>query len=455
MARFLKFLLILLCISRVVNALDLNDVLCKVYESNNRLKSAREELKITDERIMDALSGWMPTIQGAVNHISMQIKKFEGVAGDDRLSSGVVKNLTVTQNIFRGGEDIAAMRAAKHAIKLGRSKLIKDEQEILVNTVELYLKVLQWEELYSLSLTHEAQAKKYAAGIRQKFSAGQNTRSDVARADAEVASSIAATIQIYGNYKILQESFLGTTGLAPQNLSVPTTADIVLPKTIDEAMPIIMKNNPDLNMAISNYEVANSEIGRNLARLLPKVNLVYQIFDNTNARTLYGNSDSRGRHLQEAKISIDIPLFDGGKTWSNVRNSKRKEKQQRYALEDLRQNMKKNSVSAWQLFESAKAIFTARAQEFEATKIYYDGVLAEEKAGLKDIMEVITTRTQYFKSCQGFLEARTEYFKALYTLKAHLGECTAQGLGLKVHLYDPTENYNQIKWQLISGYTGD
>ncbi len=449
-----KLITTLLTLSFILssNGENLHEVLAHTYSTNAKLNAAREELKATDERIMQALSRWLPRITAERSKQYVDQKRFEGNQVP-RTGDGTVDSLNISQNLFRGGSDIASMKAAQYTIEQMRATLISREQEALLTAIEAYMKVLQSQEAYLMSQEREKHSQVYLAAITKRFQVGQTTKTDVAQAEASYSAAIAARVKAYSDYKNISASFQKITNLEPKNLSIPQD-NLNLPKALDEVTNISLRKNPGLIAAKSRYEANNSAIGTKLAGILPSLDFQYSITNNSKARDLVP-VETTPKLSKTTVISLKIPLFDGGNNWSELRQSKRAAKQAGYELNNTRNETIEKAVQTWQEANAAKAVYHSRQGEVRAARVAYDGVLAEERAGLRDVTDVISIRNKYFDAVNQLLISRSEYYVKLYSLKAQIGECTAQDLGLKVTLYDPFKNYKNIRWQLIGAYTGD
>lgn len=454
MKRICKILLLSLIIISNSNATSLNDALASTYESNPSLNATREELKATDEQVMQALAKWLPSVGLDRTKQFIDSETFPTAStGTPTKGAGTIDSLTVKQNLFRGGGDVATMKVAQYSIKQIRANLTSTEQKTLASAVEVYMRVLQTQEAYKMSQQKEKDIKHYVTAVTKRFEAGQNTKTDVAQAETSYADAIAYKATTYSSYRYFSALFLKVTGLEATNLSVPKD-NLILPKTLDETTNIALKQNPNLIAAKSKYEATDSAVGTHIASLLPTIDFQYSIQDYSNARNIIQTS-THAKVSKTTALSLNIPLFNGGANWSRTRESKRKAKQAKYDLNNTHNEVIALAVQAWQESKSAKTSYDARKEGVKSAKIAYEGVIAEERGGLRDVTDVITIRNKYYEAVNALLDARSTYFIKMYALKSQVGECTAQGLNLDVELYDPLKNYKQIRWQFISAYTGD
>ena len=161
-----RILFVFLVLPNFALAQTLEEVLAITYENNDTLKARREELKIADEKIMQALSGFLPTI-GVSKQLQKQKVKNQAVSGNlvpERTYSGTTNGIAIKQNLFSSGSDLANLRKAKHEIEQARANLLQYEQKTLLSAIQLYLGV--------------AKAQMQLGGIREEsYSFRKVTRS--------------------------------------------------------------------------------------------------------------------------------------------------------------------------------------------------------------------------------------------------------------------------------------
>ncbi len=432
-------------------SLDMNTALSSAYETNDILKSQREKTKANDEQIMQSFSRWLPSVTLGAQKRELRAE----TAGVSSKTKGTTKSLTVSQNIFRGGADIAAMKIAKASIEQSRAELVSKEQEILVSVVETYLKTLQIEEEHKIAEEQLVDAKLLLQSAERRFQAGDATKTDVAQANASLAESLSSMIHASGNFEILKAKFREITGMDPHKLILPS-ANVILPKTLETTIKLALRNSPELISSRSNDKAARNRVtqvrGENL---MPSVQLQYQIQDNRDDKRMSAGGFTQDALNKQALVSLNITLFDGGASWSKYRQAKRTYQQSKYSLASARQNVITFTTQVWREFESKKSIYKARKEEVNSSRTAYEGTKKEEKAGIRSIGDVIIARSNYYNAYRKMLNARTEYISARYKIASSIGECTAKHLGLDVKLYDPMKNYNSIRMQLVGSYNPD
>jgi outer membrane protein len=432
-----------------VNALTLNEALINTYKTNPELNAQRESLKASDEQIMQSLSGWLPSVslKSSKQYISSKKQQVPGSnTSANKADDASGHQLTISQNIFRGGADIASMQAAYYAIKNARANLESTEQKVFLKVVESYMSTLQNEEAYRIALESEKDSTRILQSVKHRFKVGDASKLDVELAKASTSSAKSQRIIVLSNYESSKANLEAVTGLLPNNLSIPKD-DIAIPKSLNETVDMSILKNPSLLASKNEAESAKKSVDVQKGDVLPSVDLSHSINDNTKA----GYSTTRGLRDHTTVLQLNVPIFTV-KQWSELRAQKRKAASSQSQLTSATDTTRANALQSWVALNAQKESLKAQEDEYKARRIAYDGAIAMEKAGQISTIDLVTTKNDYFNSYSRYLKTRSDYYNALYTVKSIVGECTAQGLGLEVKYYDPLKNYNSIKWQLIGAF---
>ena len=97
----------------------------------------------------------------------------------------------MTQPLYTGGRTQANVNRAKNQVYADRSQLILQEQTSFSNTVNAYIGVIQAAQILALNINNEQVLAKQLQATNDRFRVGEITRTDVAQAEAALASATA------------------------------------------------------------------------------------------------------------------------------------------------------------------------------------------------------------------------------------------------------------------------
>src|SRR5579883_2482678 len=121
----------------------IEEALATAYQSNPTLQAERAAVRVQDEGVAQALSGWRPTVTLNSN-VGEQVQEVDSKAfgvSTHRSSEPTPRgaSLTVTQNIYKGGAIEAQTRQSEFLVLVERSRLQLTEQTVLVNAATAYM----------------------------------------------------------------------------------------------------------------------------------------------------------------------------------------------------------------------------------------------------------------------------------------------------------------------------
>ena len=118
-----------------LSAQTLDEALGAAYLNNPQIRSARAQLRATDEQVPQALSGWRPTIQFN-GEIGEQRDNYNHSSGLPDLSTTPGSaSVVITQPIYQGGRTVASTSQAESAVRAQRAILQSTEQSVLLSSV--------------------------------------------------------------------------------------------------------------------------------------------------------------------------------------------------------------------------------------------------------------------------------------------------------------------------------
>ncbi|NRA73504.1 MAG: TolC family protein [Rickettsiales bacterium] len=439
--------LLIATMSITAHAVTLEDALINTYKTNPELNAQRESLKASDEAIMQALSRWLPNITAkATKQYTKQKKIVTSTRATNNSTDGKTHSLTISQNLFRSGADIASIKTARFSIEAARANLDNKEQEVFLKATDAYMNTLATKEIFQITQTKEKDNARLLNGTRQRFKAGDASKTDVALAEAELSKAKSERATAQASYETSKANFQSTIGLSARNLTLPKN-NLLLPKTIGETLNIAATKNPQVKSARNSADAGKQNINVEKGNVLPTVDLQHSISDDTKQ----GYATTRGLRNFTTTVELSMPLFQPS-SWSKLRETKRKAAQAQNEMNATIKSTRSRATQAWATLQADKTSLKARQDEYKARKIAYDGAKASEKAGLISTLDIIQYQNDYFTAYINFIQAQSKYYVSLYTLKSIVGECTATGLKLNTQYYNPLKNYNSIKWQLIGAF---
>lgn len=430
----------------VAHATDLNEALALAYVGNPTLDSARAQLRATDELVPQALSGWRPTVQGQISagHEWFQDKSKaapgEDLAAVDRDRSFWPRtySVTVTQPIFSGFGTVAGTSSAENQVQSGRARLVDAEQQILLLAVQAYMAVVRDQAVLDLNINNEKVIGAQLQATKDRFEAGEVTKTDVAQAESRLQQAHADRIGAEGQLTSSKATYRQIIGQEPTDLKMPDS-QVDLPGTVEQTI-LESQGSPQVVAAQFNEKAAKDNIDVNFADLLPEISLEGSFQRNEEA-----SNDRQASNDGTILGVVRIPLYQAGAPDSRVREAKQLYQQTRKQLDEARRSAEREAVDAWQALDTARAQITSFEEQVKAADIALDGVRQEQQVGARTVLDVLDQEIEALNAKVSLVQAKTDHAVAKYRVLAAIGRLTAKDLALNAPLYDATEHYHEVR----------
>ncbi|EHM03517.1 outer membrane efflux protein, partial [Acetobacteraceae bacterium AT-5844] len=196
----------------------LQDALSQAYSNNPTLQTARAQLRVVDENVPQALSGWRPTValSGSAGYNQGTIRS-RGIYSDADRQVGQAA-ATVTQPLYSGGRTVAGTRRAENQVMAQRARLLAAEQQILADTVAAYVAVIRDQETLRLNVNNVQVLQRQLDATNERFRVGEITRTDVAQSESRLAGARAARANAEGQLQTSRATFARLVGAPPERL---------------------------------------------------------------------------------------------------------------------------------------------------------------------------------------------------------------------------------------------
>jgi outer membrane protein len=439
---------------RAASAQPLQDAMAQAYANNPTLLTARARLRVEDENVPIALSGWRPTVNITSSVGWTDSDRVTTTAGrrvtTDTSRTTSSNQFTITQPVFQGGRTVARTRRAENQVLAQRARVFVAEQQVLQDTLNAYVQVIQNQELLRLNINNVQVLTEQLRATNERFRVGEITRTDVAQAESRLALAQFQRAQSEGNLQVSRATFQRLVGAPPQRLTAPQPLRPPVRSSL-EAAQLAAVNNPQVVAALFDEAAARDFVQVQIADLLPQLGVNGQAFrDNTALR------GTLNRGLQ-ATINLTVPIYQGGAEYGRVRQARQDAVRLRSVVDEVRRTVTQTATAAWEQLQAARAqVESARAQ-IRAQEIALDGVQREAIVGSRTTLDVLNAEQELLNARTNLVTALAALVQRSYEIAAAVGRLTAADLGLPVETYDMRAYYNEVRtrWFGLDDYAGN
>jgi outer membrane protein TolC len=406
--------------------LDLQQAVAMALQNNLQAQLAREAVIEAGGEKGLVLSALLPNLAGAAHQANVTANlaamgltsaTFPGLNPFVGPFSRFDARVQLAQNVF----NLAAIRryqASVHGLALAREQQRSAEQQIRIATVLSYLAVIEAQQSVEAAQADVNLAKRLLELAVSQRSAGVATGVDVARAETRLANQEVRLAQARTELDTARLNLLRVIG-APLSSELTLTESMhFAPEPLpspEEAVPKAVADRVEIRSAQQQVRIAMAQKQAAIAGWLPSVSF-FGDYGNSGIRPLETSLPTRSVGLR-----LEVPLFNGGRTRSEVQVAASRLRQAQLRLNDLRAAVEK------EVRQALENLATRREQVLAAQKAL---ALAERELelaqdrfrnGVGDNIEVVNAQTALENARQGVVVSLTLFNIARLNLAAAMG----------------------------------
>lgn len=434
------------------SAETITGALAKAYQYNSQLNSARAGVRVTDEGVAIAKSGWRPRINGSG---SIDYTNTHAAGATRRITTGSF-GVEIDQTLFDGFQTRNNVAAAESQVKASVESLRNTEENILFDAASAYMDVIRDRQVAVLTEQNLQFLTEQARAARSRFEVGEGTRTDVAQADASRATAVAQLSAARATALASAATYHQIVGDEPGKLKAASPLGKLLPSSLDSALTVASAEHPAILaqqhlVDASAYLVKVSE-----GALLPQLTASAGISDNY-SKTVPSSPTGFNGNSTSADIgaTLTIPIYSGGRTSALVRQNKESLSQARIDVDVSRDQVRQALVTAWTQYTAARESVDANRQVIDAAQLALNGVIEERNVGQRTTLDVLNAQNAVITAKINQASSEHDVVVASYAILSAMGRLSVERLGLAVTKYRPEEHYNAVKDKWIGLRTPD
>lgn len=429
-------------------AQTMDAALARAYSANPTLNAQRAAVRVTNENVPQALSGYRPRITASAD-IGASITEADTPANataSGRHSRNVARlnprgaGIQIDQNIFDSGKTRSSVSQAESQVLGARATLRNTEQNVLLDAATSYMNVLRDTAILTLNRNNVEVLEEQLRQTRDRFQVGEVTRTDVAQAEARLSQSQSQAILAESNLKTSIARFRQNVGAEPKSLAPGRPVENLLPRSLPAALETALTGHPAILASLHGVDAAELQVKVVEADLYPVIGVrgaVQQRYDST----------SFGDNRTSASLvgTLTIPIYEGGQVYSRTRQAKETAGQRRIEVDTQRDTVRAAVVSAWGSLEAAKAQIVAAQAQVQAAETALSGVREEAKVGQRTTLDVLNAQQELVSARSSLVAAQRDRVVASYAVLSATGRLSAEVLKLRTDIYDARRHYDQVK----------
>ena len=428
---FLIFVLFVFFSGNVFSA-PLSEALLQAYNENPVLNAERENIQVSLEEVKISKSQFLPSVTLSGSKSQENTEKQTDSSGANSAFTDVdpkTQSIDIEQKLFQGFAGTASLKKSKIGLTLAQAKLLKTEQEILYQAIEAYTGLIFAEEKLKINQDNVNLLERQVETDQARLERGQITLSDLSQSESSLAGAQAKFLQAQNETvtaKLNYEKIIGP--IADINsLDKESDLNFALPVSLNEAIEISKKENP--NLIISRLEYEQSEKDMIIARsdLSPSASLSFNSSKSDDVSSTIGERDK-----EILKATISWPIFNGGKNYASLNKSKNLKNRKKLLLDNALKSNDTNVASAWSNFQVSKSLLNSVTSQVKAAEIANEGITVEYESGLgRSTLDVIQSNSILLNAKISLADSERNYLLSQFKLLQSVGYLNSKYLKLQ------------------------
>jgi outer membrane protein len=420
-----------------VNAETLSDIYKIAVKNDPLILSAKANYNADKETLKQGRAVLLPQLAGSAN-------KLEPADPTSTNPDKTTYSASLSQSLF----NVPAwfqFKSAKNMDQMAEATFAANQQDLIIRVSETYFNVLR---AYENKQTREAELSAISRQLEQtqeRFEVGLLPITDVYEIQAIFDEAMANNLEASGALDIAFEKLQSLTGQTHNKLSGLKDSFIAAspdPIDVDSWVQFSLANNFTLKASQLAQQAANATATAAKAQHLPKITISTDYSKRDLKPTL--NSDGAVTEQTSVNLNLTMPIFSGGLTSSQARQSSFKAKAAEHNYVATKRNTIQAARSTHQQVITNIARVKARTQAIKSAESALKATQAGYEVGTRNIIDVLLAQRTVFQAKRNYASARYDYILSMMRLKQVAGQLSPDDIyGISAHL-DDLRNIDRI-----------
>ena len=402
---------------------SLKDCIDYALANNIQLQKAKVQQLSALEDIKQSQSALLPSLSLSTSqNVSYNPWPEQGSAmiAGNKVQADVKKvyyngsySLSGNWTVWNGGQNTNTVKLNKLAAEQARLDSAVTANNVLKEIAQLYVQILYSDE--AISVTKESLKTSQANEERGKtmVSVGKMSKADLAQLTAQRAEdeySIVEAESNLRNYKRQLKQLLQIADNDEFDVAIPSTTDEMALKEVpamNDVYTAALAQRPEIQNAKLGIESSDLSVKIAKAGKMPTVSLNAGLSTSTTSMSQNGwGNQMKNNFTVGGGVSVSIPLFDNRKTKTSVNKAMLQKESYLLDLQDKQTTLYSTVENYWLQAVNNQNKFKAARVSTESAQASYELLSEQFNQGLKNIVELMTGKTNLLQAQQNELQSK-------------------------------------------------
>ena len=391
--------------------ISLEEAIALALAQHPAIRAAEGGRAAADARVPQAFSGFLPRVDADASARRQQ--GFQSSIDRFFTVSNYSTNVTLTQKLYDFGKTGARVDEARANAKASEEELERVRQEVALNVKLAYYGLLEAQRLVRVAEAAVERAELNLKSARGFFEVGIVPKSDVTRAEVELANARVGLIRARNAVRLAETTLANALGTA-----APVQVQDILayePFVADPALLLTeaFRARPEVRRAQARVDAARFQLRQATAGFLPDLN----------GNASYGatNNDFPLREVWQLGFSFSWNLFEGFLTQARETEARANLGTARADLDTLELQVRLEVDRSWLALLEAEERIGATAKGVESAQELIRLAQGRYAAGVGTILELADAQVALTDAEADHIRALTDHKTARAQLERAVG----------------------------------
>ena len=402
---------------------SLRDCIDYALANNIQLQKARLQKSSALEDVKQSQSALLPSLSISTSqNVSYNPWPEQGSAmiAGNKVQTNVEKvyyngsySLSGNWTVWNGGKNTNTVKLNKLTAQQAQLDSATTANNVLEQIAQLYVQILYSNEAINVSKESMKTSQANENRGKEMVNVGKMSRADLAQLTAQRAQdeyNIVEAESNLRNYKRQLKQLLQITGDEDFDIAIPSTTDDMALKTVpalNDVYTASMEQRPEIKNA--KLSIESSDLNMKIAKAgkMPTIGLNAGLSTNTSSMNKNGwGTQIKNNFIVAGGVSVSIPLFDNRQTKTAINKAMIQKQSYLLDLQDKQTTLYSTVENYWLQAVTNQNKFKAARISTESAQASYDLLSEQFKQGLKNIVELMTGKTNLLQAQQNELQSK-------------------------------------------------
>lgn len=402
---------------------SLKDCIDYALTNNIQLQKAKIQEYSALEDVKQSQSALLPSLSFSTSHnvnYTPWPESGRATVTDGYVQSSVDKvyyngsySLMGNWTVWNGGKNRNTVKLNKLAAEQARLDSATTANSVLEQIAQLYVQILYSNEAIGVNKESLKTSEANEQRGKEMVNVGKMSRADLAQLTSQRAQDEYAIVEAESNlrnYKRQLKQLLQITNDEEFDVVIPTTTNdmaLAAVPALNDVYAASVEQRPEIKSAKLGIESSDISVKIAKAGKMPTISMNAGINTSTTSMSQNGwGNQMKSNFSLGGGVTVSIPLFDNRQTKTAVNKAMLQKQNYLLDLQDKQTTLYSTIENYWLQAVTNQNKFKAARVSTESAEASYELLSEQFKQGLKNIVELMTGKTNMLQAQQNELQSK-------------------------------------------------